>query len=374
MNHILFLSNGHGEDEIAAAIIKNLQVTNKKICESIIALPLVGQGRAFKSIGIELVAPGQDFPSGGFIMTNRELIQDIRAGLLKHFWTQLKGIWKIRKNIEVVVAVGDVLPFLLSIICPTSKKVFLSAAKSSYVGDHNSMEKWLMKTIAKTTFVRDEITSKYLNSKNINCQCAGNVMMDCMNITGDDFGLNTNQKVIGILPGSRVEAYDNFSILSDVITKINNLNIYSDIVYLVALAPSLDIGKANKAFHQNKGESSNDYNTIITTKFGDVVKRSDVIIGLAGTANEQSVGCGKPVIAFPGGGPQTSLYRFRLQSRMLGGAVVLIKERDPDIIASKTFEILKNIDFHQKVIDLGIQRMGRPGAASKIAEYIIEII
>ena len=42
-------------------------------------------------------------------------------------------------------------------------------------------------------------------------------------------------------------------------------------------------------------------------RFGDILEASSVCIGLAGTANEQAVGLGKPVVAFPG--PGSPIYQ-----------------------------------------------------------------
>ena len=59
---LLFLSNGHGEDEIAIRIIKRLQ--SSPHCPGITALPLVGNGYAYIRLGIPLLDRGQKMPSG----------------------------------------------------------------------------------------------------------------------------------------------------------------------------------------------------------------------------------------------------------------------------------------------------------------------
>ncbi|MFM7908457.1 MAG: hypothetical protein ACKPA9_25910, partial [Microcystis sp.] len=65
---LLFLSNGHGEDEIAIRIIKRLQ--SSPHCPDITALPLVGNGYAYTRLGIPLLDRGQKMPSGGFITSD----------------------------------------------------------------------------------------------------------------------------------------------------------------------------------------------------------------------------------------------------------------------------------------------------------------
>ncbi|MEL6162396.1 MAG: hypothetical protein AAFR37_01080, partial [Cyanobacteria bacterium J06628_3] len=50
---LLVLSNGHGEDVIAVRILKELQQQNS--APEIFALPLVGEGRAYKNLDIPLI-------------------------------------------------------------------------------------------------------------------------------------------------------------------------------------------------------------------------------------------------------------------------------------------------------------------------------
>jgi len=43
--------------------------------------------------------------------------------------------------------------------------------------------------------------------------------------------------------------------------------------------------------------------------FADILQQSSLVIGMTGTAVEQAVGLGKPLIAVPGNGPAFT-YRF----------------------------------------------------------------
>ena len=62
MTRILFLSNGHGEDLIAATIIRELQ---KTMTAEIIAMPIVGEGKVFNSLPVSVIGPRRPMPSGG---------------------------------------------------------------------------------------------------------------------------------------------------------------------------------------------------------------------------------------------------------------------------------------------------------------------
>jgi uncharacterized protein (TIGR03492 family) len=65
----------------------------------------------------------------------------------------------------------------------------------------------------------------------------------------------------------------------------------------------------------------------LTRAFGDSVQAADVVVGLAGTANEQSSGLGKSVVTFPGPGTQASRRLVELQQRLLGEALIISELR-----------------------------------------------
>ncbi|MCD6406830.1 lipid-A-disaccharide synthase, partial [Candidatus Aerophobetes bacterium] len=110
---------------------------------------------------------------------------------------------------------------------------------------------------------------------------------------------------------------------------------------------------------------------VVRGRFGDVVNLSKVIIGTAGMANEQAVGLGKPVVAFPGKGPQITEKFLRIQRKLLGGCVFIVK-RDSEAIAEKVFSLLQDFELLKKVARIGKERMGEPGAAERIARLIGE--
>lgn len=61
---VLFLSNGHAEDLIAATIIKKLLEEYPYL--SIRALPLAEEGKAYDEVGIKVLGPRKMMPSSGF--------------------------------------------------------------------------------------------------------------------------------------------------------------------------------------------------------------------------------------------------------------------------------------------------------------------
>jgi len=364
-NTILFISNGHGEDMIATAIIKELRQRSMVHGPwSILALPLVGKGTAYKDLNVPTLVEGKPMPSGGFVMTARDLWQDIRAGWLGLTWQQWKALWTIRQQVKTVVAIGDTYPLLLSLFCRKKTRYFLSTAKSSFVGDHNRLELFLMKKYTRRVFTRDGFTADYLREYGIAGDWVGNVMMDCLDLTGENFYIKENDRVIGILPGSREEAYANLDMISQVLTVLRQRKGTAQLLFLVAKVPSLDLQKLERILEYAE-------DVIISEKFGDVLSQSEVVIGLSGTANEQAIGLGKPVVAFPGSGPQTSHYRFRLQRRLLGGGITLVDEFDPEKVADTVLSLLVDSRKKKEIKRIGMERMGQPGAAKRMAEILL---
>jgi len=212
---ILFLSNGQGEDLIAATIIERL--LGKDFPWEVRALPLVGEGKAYEGVGIKVLGPCRMMPSGGFAGFNLLWwAKDVASGWLGIFKEQIDILKKERAVINIVVCVGDVFLVLLSILFLKKPIIFLPTAKSDYARffkDHYRIEKWLMKRFCGLVLPRDELTASSLKRFGVNAIYVGNVMMDCLEISGERFGIEEDKYVVGILPGSKEEAYRNLPII-----------------------------------------------------------------------------------------------------------------------------------------------------------------
>ena len=88
---LLILSNGHGEDAIAARIAEKLQLIPHS--SELAILPLVGEGHAYRGFNIPLIGRVKKMPSGGFVyMDSRELWRDLQGGLLQLTLAQFQSI------------------------------------------------------------------------------------------------------------------------------------------------------------------------------------------------------------------------------------------------------------------------------------------
>lgn len=393
---LLFLSNGHGEDEIAIRIIKRLQ--SSPHCPGITALPLVGNGYAYTRLGIPLLDRGQKMPSGGFITRDaKQLWRDLREGLLGLTSRQYRLVKNWGQEGGKIVAVGDILPLALAWLSETDY-AFVGTAKSEYYLrdeqgwlDSSSMidrlwgsyyypwERWLMAhPRCRGVFPRDSLTSKILQQWSIAVVDGGNPMMDDLlpSITGD---FPQDCLNILLLPGSRFpESLHNWQqILAAVAAMIGRFPDYK-LEFLAAIAPSLPlesftaalISRGWREHSTNKFICQEVFITISQRDYAEYLGRCHLAIAMAGTATEQFVGLGKPAITIAGSGPQFTPHFAKLQQRLLGCSILLGDSAES--VADKLEYLLQNPPQWQEIAVNGRQRMGSAGASDRIAQWLLD--
>jgi uncharacterized protein (TIGR03492 family) len=109
---------------------------------------------------------------------------------------------------------------------------------------------------------------------------------------------------------------------------------------------------------------------LLTRDFGAALEAATIAVGLAGTANEQTAGLGKPVVAFPGPGVQYTRRFMALQRRLLGDALVATESGAEAAVA--VLRLLKDPGERQRRGQTGRQRMGSGGAVERIAQEILK--
>jgi hypothetical protein len=208
-----------------------------------------------------------------------------------------------------------------------------------------------------------------------------------------------------LLPGSRPpEAYANWQLMLQAVAEVVNRFPTHDLIFLTAIAPNLGLAplRDTLATHgwinlpEQYPDSTSQWFTrqpllpaslpeetsqgrllgaqrvylgLLSQQFGVAVAQADCAIGMAGTANEQVVGLGKPVITLPGDGPQFTAKFAESQTRLLGESVVLVAE--PSQVATALQQVLADpARLHQIALN-GRDRMGEPGAAARIASCLL---
>ncbi|NEQ55219.1 MAG: hypothetical protein F6K11_34710 [Leptolyngbya sp. SIO3F4] len=396
---LLCISNGHGEDLIAVRILHALQGLLPNL--SMAALPVVGEGRQYRKLGIEIIGPTKQMPSGGFIyMDGHQLARDIQGGLLQLTVAQLRATRHWLGADDVVLAVGDIVPLLFGWLSRRSYG-FVGTAKSEYyVRDEQGhcldestllhvfdfqrtcvympWERWLMKRSA-CVFPRDGITTRRLQYWGVDAYDAGNPMMDGFLVpTGQELTRATPLTIL-LLPGSRApEAYENWQRLLTGVDYIISQR-RQPVTFLTAAAPSLALSKlANELVvrgwqldaqgYQKEGSNLQ----LAQGSFVEYAHQASIAIATAGTATEQFVGLGKPVLTLPGNGPQFTQSFARAQARHLGPSVTLVSE--PEQVNQALDAILKDPERQSVIYKNGLHRMGPSGAGQRIAEILVRTL
>jgi uncharacterized protein (TIGR03492 family) len=397
VRNILFMSNGHGEDLIATRIIQKL-VDQPGL--EIRALPVVGTGAAYSALNIPLIVEGHNLPSGGFVRNGlRYWRMDLRAGLFALTMRQIRALRLARDRIDLAVCVGDNYLTILAGYFLRRPIVLLPTAKSNYVSPHWPIERRWMRRFCVKIFPRDSVTTESLTGYGLPAEFLGNVMMDSLDYKGSDLQGSGTEWTIGILPGSRSEAYLNIEDIAQVVLALQDLLGSIDDAkptrYLAALTGALSIAEISERLtqsgwtiqepgsdEQQRGitghfnhptRDSSVRLTFTQGRFADVLAAGNLVIGLAGTANEQAAGLGKPVVAFVGRGTQYTGKFAKTQKKLLGDSLSLV-DRNPEIVAREVLNILSNRPRQERMAEIGRERMGGPGGAQRIAAEILNLV
>ena len=405
---LLVLSNGHGEDIIAVRILEQLMVDRHNL--AIFALPIVGRGIAYQQKNIPLIGEVKQMPSGGFIyMDSNQLWRDVQGGLVQLTIKQLQVIRKFAQDGGFILAVGDIVPLLFAWLSGTNYAFVGTARSEYYLRDrdgwlkqtswlerqsgsvYHPVDRWLMKrSRCQAVFPRDELTTEILQQYGIKAYDLGNPMMDGICQTNMSISEKNTLSIL-LLPGSRIpEAERNWRQIIDATQGIMaNFN-DRPILFLAAIAPGLKLASFTKYLSEQDWQQTSSVNnyiqddraivytkqnaTVVLTQnaYQECSNLADIAIAMAGTATEQFVGLGKPVITMPGEGPQFTYAFAEAQTRLLGCSVILVEK--PEQVGNKIKNSLNNPQQMQRIAVNGKQRMGNSGAAFRIAQHLTEIL
>jgi len=359
--NILFISNGFAEDLGAIAIIKELQKIAPEL--NIYALPIVGQADHFKSLNIKIIGPHWELPSQGFIHEKEHynMLMDIKAGAIWLILGQIWAVLKNRKKFDLVIGIGDYVSIMVNGLL--IKKPFFYVWTTLFPVFPKSVIKY-MKKYGRKIFPRFKERLNHLDESGTPKEYVGNPIMDAFDITGEDFGLNKGQTTIGILPGSRDIVYQTLPLINETIKQLNKKD--PNLYFLIALSPKLEKERFTKLIE--KGIESQKYT--ISSKFGDILNRSDLVIGLGGTGCEQAACLGKPVITFWGEGiSRTQEFVTAHASTILKESAILVEPK-LEVIVETVLNLLNNPEKIAEIEKAGKRRMGPRGASKIIAQRI----
>lgn len=376
MKRLLVVSNGYGEDLEVAQVIRHLPPDRVAVR----AYPLVGLGRAFPP-GVALLDPRRELPSGGFGARAGwgALWADLRSGWLSLWAAQRRTLRSQRGAADLVVAAGDVYCLWMAARAggPT---VYLALPRSEYIAPHSPLELRLIRRAASQVFTRDEVTAEALRRRGIAARCLGFTLMDTLSPSGETFGLPPGHPVLTLLPGSKPAAFQNLALLLRA-AALAAARATPPPALLVAWAPNLPRERLRAAVEAMGGRWVDARRFLLAGEgapevrvtaehFADALARATVVLGMGGAAHEQAAGLGKPVVAFPGAGPQFTARFLREQKRLLGDA--LVAAATPEEAAAAVASLLRDPAERERRGRVGRERQGGPGGAARIAAYLLD--
>ena len=227
------------------------------------------------------------------------------------------------------------MPVFFAWVCKKDFFTYLVAYSSHYEGKLKlpwPSKFFLISKKAKKIYTRDFLTANDLTFQlKKKVSFLGNPFMDKFFFR--DKQLKKSEFSIGLFPGSRFpEILDNFVLILEVLEALSDLSYFQKIEFNFAIVNSLSSSKIREIFKNRKWvylEKINEKNllrfqyrslkvNLYWNNFDEILLQSRCCISMAGTAAEQAIGLGKPVIQIEGKGPQFTKSFAEAQRRLLG--------------------------------------------------------
>ncbi|RYE09407.1 MAG: hypothetical protein EOP22_09000 [Hyphomicrobiales bacterium] len=363
---LLVISNGHGEDSIAAEIIRRLPKTIEAA-----AYPTLGDGKAYAGV-CPIVGPRRHLPSEGQ-RRQGSLLRDAIAGF--GIGPAMRFMRGEAKSYDAILVVGDLLGVVMCWWSGNRARIYLDVYKSGYANEYSNLERWLLKRTAELVLTRDPILAEQLQKARINARFAGNVMMDTI-VTGpyNAQSRRRNAKAIAVLPGSRAAMKDNLALQLAALQRVPGIEGVDVFAVLARAGDTAELdGLAGARLTSGNGRDG-DLGTLsdgrvaiqlTTGSLGAVIAASDIVLGQGGTANLQSLGLGKPVVSFLA---EDARETRRKRIAALTGDSRIVTERTPEALAAELARLLADDADRKRRGALGRDRIGPSGAIPAIIE------
>lgn len=370
----LFISNGHGEDAIAAAIVARMPKT-----VSVEAYPMIGAGNAYTGV-CPIVGPRATLASEGWRNVKGSLRRDIATGGLGTVPPALNFLRKINGKYDRVVVVGDMVGVLACYFAGHRGLYYIDVYKTGAARLYSGPERWTIKRACKTVFCRADNLARSLEHIGVDARSAGNVMMDA--IPHGDYDARARRKhalAVTLLPGSRALTSESFALQVDALRTLP-AELRPDVFLAVAGSVNVDdLAKKTglkrtpmlSAEPSDLGELSDGDLTIHMargTAMGNLLAVSDVVLSQAGTATVQALGLGKPAITFVN--PRDRRSRFT-DEQMLFGEARTVVTADAPAVGAALRKLLGDDEERRRLANIGRQRIGGPGAMHAIIDALM---
>lgn len=398
MSRLLLISNGHGEDLSGALLGEALQAEGV----AVEALPLVGHGKAYRRVGLTVLGPTRDFSTGGLGYTSlRGRLTELRQGQLPYLLGRLQAAWRHRRSCDWVLVVGDVVPLLAAWLTGKPLAVYLVAYSSHY--ESRLRLPWpcgwlLRQPRVRLLWSRDGLTATDLTQQlRRPVHFVGNPFQEGDRTLANPPPQRGVSSVLGLLPGSRLpEALANLLLMLKVLRHLpepwpGHLRILAALVpTLTAEEIGLAAGPAGWSLEPALAEGGRPvlrYGSLrielCSDRFWWVLQSSDLLLAMAGTAAEQAVGLGKPVLQVAGPGPQFTAGFADAQRRLLGPAVSCAPgpmgapttlQATAQMAAAQMERLADPVagpQWREEMANVAMERLGKPGGTTRMVAAIM---
>ena len=387
---ILLLSNGHGEDLSGALIGRALAERGLTVD----ALPLVGHGRAYEQAGIRLRGRTREYSTGGLGYTSAfgrltELVQ----GQVIYLLSRLLLLLRIAPRYQLILVVGDVIPVIAAWLSGRPTATYLVAYSSHYEGKLRlpwPCAPCLRQRRTRAIYSRDALTAADLTGQlQRSVHFLGNPFFDGALSPSEPLKGHPSQR-LGLLPGSRLpEALHNLELMLRVLERLpeplrpaERLGLHAALVGKLTPQEVAPLASRLGWKLQLEGEESCSLQRgplqlqLEWGRFAAVVQQCDLLLSMTGTAAEQCVGLGKPVLQLVGDGPQYTANFAEAQRRLLGPGLFCASgptgsEEQLDGTAALLEQLLARLlsdgGWRAALQQLGRERIGSGGGAARMA-------
>ena len=387
---ILLLSNGHGED-LSGALIGRALVERGLTVD---ALPLVGHGRAYEQAGIRLRGRTREYSTGGLGYTSAfgrltELVQ----GQVIYLLSRLLLLLRIAPRYQLILVVGDVIPVIAAWLSGRPTATYLVAYSSHYEGKLRlpwPCAPCLRQRRTRAIYSRDALTAADLTGQlQRSVHFLGNPFFDGALSSSEPLKGHPSQR-LGLLPGSRLpEALHNLELMLRVLERLpeplrpaERLGLHAALVGKLTPQEVAPLASRLGWKLQLEGEERCSLQRgplqlqLEWGRFAAVVQQCDLLLSMTGTAAEQCVGLGKPVLQLVGDGPQFTANFAEAQRRLLGPGLFCASgptgsEEQLDGTAALLEQLLARLlsdgGWRAALQQLGRERIGSGGGAARMA-------
>ncbi|CAK6699550.1 lipid-A-disaccharide synthase-related protein [Synechococcus sp. CBW1107] len=387
---ILLLSNGHGEDLSGALIGRALAERGLTVD----ALPLVGHGRAYEQAGIRLRGRTREYSTGGLGYTSAfgrltELVQ----GQVIYLLSRLLLLLRIAPRYQLILVVGDVIPVIAAWLSGRPTATYLVAYSSHYEGKLRlpwPCAPCLRQRRTRAIYSRDALTAADLTGQlQRSVYFLGNPFFDGALSPSEPLKGHPSQR-LGLLPGSRLpEALHNLELMLRVLERLpeplrpaERLGLHAALVGKLTPQEVAPLASRLGWKLQLEGEERCSLQRgplqlqLEWGRFAAVVQQCDLLLSMTGTAAEQCVGLGKPVLQLVGDGPQFTANFAEAQRRLLGPGLFCASgptgsEEQLDGTAALLEQLLARLlsdgGWRAALQQLGRERIGSGGGAARMA-------